>query len=250
MKYGTKGRSSNISLITKALYTPCPSRNTVRTLWSLPVGLSFTTTNKEWKPRQLLWVTSSGTMLFSICSSILFPPYVLNHRSSDSVFIYNIVFWLFQCPPDDCDDSKICSSDDLDCFVLDNNGYIVLSENSHNTGRFFGEIHGTIMDLLVEERIYNRIPIYDYQALCFPFLNSDSSGSILNTVSVIKVFKFELYFKSYQRLWTCTLFACPVVRKVLTVLKTVKSTDFYKNFKKIFEEWKNHRRIVQLFAAS
>lgn len=50
--------------------------------------------------------------------------------------------------------------------MLDNNGFIIISENVHDTGRFFGEIDGTIMDSLVQDRIYKKIAVYDYQGVC------------------------------------------------------------------------------------
>lgn len=61
---------------------------------------------------------------------------------------------------------KTCESDDLDCYVLDNNGFVLLSEKTEHTGKFFGQIDGTIMDSLVQDRIYRRVPVMDYQGIC------------------------------------------------------------------------------------
>lgn len=61
---------------------------------------------------------------------------------------------------------KTCESDDLDCYVLDNNGFVLLSEKTEHTGKFFGQIDGTIMDSLVQDRIYRRISVMDYQGIC------------------------------------------------------------------------------------
>ncbi|KAJ8684182.1 hypothetical protein QAD02_019974, partial [Eretmocerus hayati] len=52
----------------------------------------------------------------------------------------------------DC--KKNCASDDLDCYILDNNGFIIISENHKHTGKFFGDIDGTIMDSLVQDKIF------------------------------------------------------------------------------------------------
>ncbi|KAL3289880.1 hypothetical protein HHI36_023270 [Cryptolaemus montrouzieri] len=62
--------------------------------------------------------------------------------------------------------NKTCTSDKLECYILDNNGFIIISENLEHTGRFFGQIDGTIMDSLVQDRIYKKIPVYDYQGVC------------------------------------------------------------------------------------
>lgn len=49
---------------------------------------------------------------------------------------------------------------------MDNNGFVLLSENNEHTGRFFGQIDGTIMDSLVQDRIYKRVSLMDYQGVC------------------------------------------------------------------------------------
>ncbi|XP_055682494.1 voltage-dependent calcium channel subunit alpha-2/delta-3 [Lutzomyia longipalpis] len=61
---------------------------------------------------------------------------------------------------------KTCANDELDCYLLDNHGFVLLSEDSEHTGRFFGQIDGTIMDSLVQDRIYRRVPLMDYQGAC------------------------------------------------------------------------------------
>ncbi|KAK9758435.1 VWA N-terminal [Popillia japonica] len=61
---------------------------------------------------------------------------------------------------------KTCFSDELDCYILDNNGFIIMSENPENTGKFFGQVDGTIMDSLVQDKIFNKVVLYDYQGSC------------------------------------------------------------------------------------
>lgn len=50
---------------------------------------------------------------------------------------------------------------------------MLLSENTEDTGSFFGKIDGTIMDSLVQDRIYRRVALMDYQGACSE--NGDSS---------------------------------------------------------------------------
>ncbi|XP_071455009.1 voltage-dependent calcium channel subunit alpha-2/delta-3 isoform X2 [Hetaerina americana] len=72
---------------------------------------------------------------------------------------------------------KTCASEELDCYVLDSNGFVIISEETSHTGKFFGEIDGTIMDSLVQDRIYRKVSVWDHQGACTddhsPF--SDSS---------------------------------------------------------------------------
>nr|CAD7430991.1 unnamed protein product [Timema monikensis] len=66
-----------------------------------------------------------------------------------------------RCPT--CTDT--CASEEWECYVIDNNGYVVVSENLNDTGRFFGEIEGAVMEAMKIEKIFRKIPIWDYQAL-------------------------------------------------------------------------------------
>lgn len=50
--------------------------------------------------------------------------------------------------------------------MLDNNGFIILSEKPEHTGMFFGQADGTIMDSLVQDGIYKKVPVMDYQGAC------------------------------------------------------------------------------------
>ncbi|KAM7358603.1 voltage-dependent calcium channel subunit straightjacket isoform 2-T2 [Cochliomyia hominivorax] len=85
-----------------------------------------------------------------------------------------------------------CNVDDKDCYVLDNNGFIILSPSRHETGRFFGEINGAIMHRLLEEKVYKRVTVYDYQAVCFvPDGDNNSSSNVLTPIfHVLRAFKW------------------------------------------------------------
>lgn len=75
-----------------------------------------------------------------------------------------------------------------DCYVIDNNGYIILSENPDDTGRFFGEAEGRAMQTLVDLQIFKSITVYDYQAVCVKQAedetNENSSASFFITVKL------------------------------------------------------------------
>ncbi|XP_053622117.1 voltage-dependent calcium channel subunit alpha-2/delta-3 isoform X1 [Plodia interpunctella] len=71
---------------------------------------------------------------------------------------------------------KTCAGDELDCYILDDNGFIILSEDVTQTGRFFGQVDGTIMDSLVQDRIYKKITVNDNQGRCPDSKNPFSGG--------------------------------------------------------------------------
>ncbi|XP_031622990.1 voltage-dependent calcium channel subunit alpha-2/delta-4 [Contarinia nasturtii] len=76
---------------------------------------------------------------------------------------------------------KTCASDELDCYVLDNNGFVIISESTEHTGKFFGHIDGTIMDSLVQDRIYRRVSLMNYQGLCSDRENPYTAAGDLTT---------------------------------------------------------------------
>ncbi|XP_068916556.1 voltage-dependent calcium channel subunit alpha-2/delta-3 isoform X1 [Tenebrio molitor] len=92
--------------------------------------------------------------------------------------------------------TKTCASKELDCYVLDNNGFVIISEKTEHTGQFFGQIDGTIMDSLVQDRIYKKITVYDYQGAC-----SNSKNHYSGDANKIKPFDpIKSFFKHLVKL--------------------------------------------------
>ncbi|XP_073994838.1 voltage-dependent calcium channel subunit alpha-2/delta-3-like isoform X3 [Rhodnius prolixus] len=65
-----------------------------------------------------------------------------------------------------CPTCPSCASDELDCYVIDGHGYIVLSEVRNDTGKFFGEVEGAIMEAMVSKNIFRQVLMFDYQGVC------------------------------------------------------------------------------------
>jgi len=72
-----------------------------------------------------------------------------------------------------------CKNESIECYVLDNNGFVMISEDPLNTGKFFGEIDGTILKSLEKNHVFKKIKIYDYQAIC---LESAKDGNPASTI--------------------------------------------------------------------
>lgn len=99
---------------------------------------------------------------------------------------------------------KTCSSDELDCYLLDNNGFVILSESTEHTGKFFGQIDGTIMDSLVQDRIFRRVTLMNYQGLCSDRDNPYSAAGTITRPSV-RLSWFLKYLISLISTWISIL---------------------------------------------
>ncbi|CAL4060429.1 unnamed protein product, partial [Meganyctiphanes norvegica] len=95
----------------------------------------------------------------------------------------------YKCPAfssSKCRKSKTCDNEFLDCYLLDDNGFIIASEKFEDTGRFFGEKEGTIMESLVQSEVYKKVKIYDYQAVCLdPIMGGSFASRLLTPFQMI-----------------------------------------------------------------
>ncbi|GFY46451.1 hypothetical protein TNIN_133223 [Trichonephila inaurata madagascariensis] len=74
-----------------------------------------------------------------------------------------------------------CTDKQMDCFLIDNNGFVVVSEVHEHTGKFFGEIDNVLFDSLVQGNIFRRIRMYDYQAICIDLIIPSGPASFLRS---------------------------------------------------------------------
>ena len=81
-----------------------------------------------------------------------------------------------------------CAADNWACYLIDDNGYVIAAEDRSDAGQFFGELRGPIMSSLVKEGVFERIRIFDYQAVCFKSMQTSNDGSILLTVRLLLPF--------------------------------------------------------------
>uniref|UniRef100_A0A3P9K5F4 Calcium voltage-gated channel auxiliary subunit alpha2delta 3 n=1 Tax=Oryzias latipes TaxID=8090 RepID=A0A3P9K5F4_ORYLA len=67
----------------------------------------------------------------------------------------------------------------VNCYLIDNNGFILVAEDNSLTGTFFGEPEGAVMNKLLQMGSFKRVTLYDYQALCWVYSESSDSGHTL-----------------------------------------------------------------------
>lgn len=86
---------------------------------------------------------------------------------------------------------------------------MLLSERTEHTGKFFGQIDGTIMDSLVQDRIFRRVGLMDYQGICSDRDNPyNAAGERINPIQPVSwVFK---YFFTFITTWF-SFFSMPVI---------------------------------------
>ncbi|XP_078596709.1 voltage-dependent calcium channel subunit alpha-2/delta-3-like isoform X1 [Branchiostoma floridae x Branchiostoma japonicum] len=88
----------------------------------------------------------------------------MNHESFSNLFFAATAKCADSTRPEDC--ISCDEDDDVDCYLLDDGGYIVVSEQSEDIGRFYGEIDGTMMSEMEELGLYDKIDLIDYQGMC------------------------------------------------------------------------------------
>ncbi|XP_057714191.1 voltage-dependent calcium channel subunit alpha-2/delta-3-like isoform X3 [Corythoichthys intestinalis] len=90
-------------------------------------------------------------------------------------------FWTAsrQCAALDGKCSISCDDENINCYLIDNNGFILVAEDYALTGNFFGEAEGAVMTKLLQMGSFKRVTLYDYQALCWVYSESSDSGNTL-----------------------------------------------------------------------
>ncbi|XP_077948013.1 voltage-dependent calcium channel subunit alpha-2/delta-3 [Gasterosteus aculeatus] len=104
-------------------------------------------------------------------------------------------FWTAcrQCATLDGKCSISCDNADINCYLIDNNAFILVTEEQSQTGLFFGEVEGAVMNKLLQMGSFKRIALYDYQAVCRDYSgSSDSARTLSDPFTVVKWLLTEL----------------------------------------------------------
>ncbi|XP_010138188.1 PREDICTED: voltage-dependent calcium channel subunit alpha-2/delta-4-like [Buceros rhinoceros silvestris] len=71
----------------------------------------------------------------------------------------------------------------LNCFLIDNNGFILISKRPAETGKFFGAVDGSVMSQLLNMGMFRRVTMYDYQAMCkVPYHHHSGARPLLSPI--------------------------------------------------------------------
>lgn len=112
-----------------------------------------------------------------------------------------------------CDDSRAIrcghSNDTIDCLLVDNNGFIIASEDLDFIGRNLKSYDLVIMNRLVEFGVYHEVNMTDYQSVCMrqeeKQITSSALSSLLEPYRVIPrvsgVLENLVSIAAYT--WTC-----------------------------------------------
>ena len=86
----------------------------------------------------------------------------------------------------------LCTSGEYDCIALDHFGYIIISKDFQQVGKFFGEFDGAIMEKLIDDGVFGKTVINDSQKMCnVQELVSNTSYSLINVSNSNYIQKIE-----------------------------------------------------------
>ncbi|XP_071960155.1 voltage-dependent calcium channel subunit alpha-2/delta-3-like isoform X2 [Antedon mediterranea] len=75
--------------------------------------------------------------------------------------------------------SQTCNSENIDCLLLDENGYILFSEDETQVGSPLGKPYLRLMTELVNVSVYQKYQLIDYQGMCSETEVFSSAGSTI-----------------------------------------------------------------------
>ncbi|XP_018338432.1 PREDICTED: voltage-dependent calcium channel subunit alpha-2/delta-4-like isoform X2 [Trachymyrmex septentrionalis] len=96
-----------------------------------------------------------------------------------------------------------CAHNWIHCYLIDQNGYIVISDEHNDTGQFMGTQEGAVMLSMIKQGLYNPIDIFDYQAWCHETRIDNSANSLMEPLQHIA--RLLLWFL-LRLIWYATQF--------------------------------------------
>ncbi|CAL8276491.1 unnamed protein product [Boreogadus saida] len=96
-------------------------------------------------------------------------------------------FWTAsrQCAALDGKCSINCDDENINCYLIDNNGFVLVAEDYTLTGKFFGEAEGAVMNKLLQMGSFKRQSRWCMTS-CLPY-----ALTTLNLANHIKLFSSD-----------------------------------------------------------
>uniref|UniRef100_A0A673HQV7 Voltage-dependent calcium channel subunit alpha-2/delta-3-like n=1 Tax=Sinocyclocheilus rhinocerous TaxID=307959 RepID=A0A673HQV7_9TELE len=116
-----------------------------------------------------------------------------------------------------------CDNEDIKCYLIDNNGFILVSEDTSKTNLFFGEVEGAVMNKLLLMGSFKKINLYDYQALCKEYTGSSDSAHTLLDVSTLSSLNL-VFMCAAQRAQRTMMVPCDTEYPAFVSERTIKET--------------------------
>ncbi|XP_044255106.1 voltage-dependent calcium channel subunit alpha-2/delta-3-like [Tribolium madens] len=151
------------------------NRNEDHFIYSVPFEISGYEYNTMITSINAIFVTAEGKKSPVAAVGVQF-----NHRRMLDVFNQTTA---------KCDSAQKpfqCACKDLSCYILDNNAYVVLSNEKEYTGRFVGDVSPIITHRLIQNGVYKRIRMFDYQAICQKPPESKTKNSATMTITLFR----------------------------------------------------------------
>nr|CAB3227405.1 voltage-dependent calcium channel subunit alpha-2/delta-3-like [Phallusia mammillata] len=65
----------------------------------------------------------------------------------------------------------------FDCFLIDENGIVMLSRQQEHLGKFFGALNGHVMRDLIDAGVFRKLDLFEHGAMCFRPESNAKSGT-------------------------------------------------------------------------
>lgn len=184
------------------------------------IGDTFITVSKS------LFISSKNGKIFD--SPLATFAAKINYISFAEMFMNHII----NCPAtsmnanSDNSGCKVdCSSESIDCLLVDNNGYIIVHDrdfeaNNQSNGRvryagmFLGQFDHNLFEDLANNNVFSKIILYDYQAICIAEGEKRSSAANhLNPFTLI-INWLITFFTAFNQLLVKLYFACDTLQSI------------------------------------